>query len=94
MFRMSRSAHKIPRRAPLSPLSIGLVTIRNGVLPRPGPGFPNVPSRGFAKGGGGGGGAFPGMTIGPQYQKGEALKEHVCPLHYCAWVPKNNMVDL
>ena len=29
-------------------------------------------------GGGGGGGGFPGFSLGPQHQKGEALKEYVC----------------
>ncbi|KAF8720590.1 hypothetical protein AX14_010884 [Amanita brunnescens Koide BX004] len=37
--------------------------------------FPGVVSRGYGKSGGGGG--FPGMmSMGPQYQKGDALKEH------------------
>ena len=28
---------------------------------------------------GGGGSGFPGFNLGPQHQKGEALKEYVCP---------------
>ncbi|KAF8332525.1 P-loop containing nucleoside triphosphate hydrolase protein [Amanita rubescens] len=37
--------------------------------------FPKVISRGYAKSGGGGG--FPGMmSLGPQYQKGDTLREH------------------
>ncbi|KAF8628075.1 hypothetical protein AX15_004106 [Amanita polypyramis BW_CC] len=82
---MFRHAHlsktlMISRRAPLirsyntysTRAPIKLVTARNGVLLRMGLGFPSVLSRGFAKGSSG----FPGMTMGSQYQKGEALKEH------------------
>jgi hypothetical protein len=48
---------------------------RSAVIPRTQ--FPRVISRGYGKPGGGGGG-FPGMmNMGPQYQKGDALKEHV-----------------
>ncbi|KAF8637008.1 hypothetical protein AX17_003105 [Amanita inopinata Kibby_2008] len=71
----------IPRRAPLArsyacpgllrPRSPGLPIIRSELLPRRG--FPDVAFRSYATPSGGG---FPGFNLQPQYQKGDALKEH------------------
>lgn len=49
------------------------VTLRGGSHLRRG--YSSGPPGGA--GGGGGGGGFPGFSMGPQHQKGDALKEYV-----------------
>lgn len=53
------------------------------------PRFPAISIRHYAQPPGGGGG-FPGFSMAPQHQKGEALKEYVCGLTVYQASPDKN----
>lgn len=72
-------AQSLSRRAPLNRTYAAAAhsSARAGPLQRAG--FPSLLYRCYATGSGGGGGGFPGfnLNMGPKYEKGQALKEHV-----------------